>query len=234
MSIFEVAQRTPAWLQTLLLSAVTGVVVYWWKEWTTGIKRKREERISIAARLHELKSLLAASYSVVMIQQGRALALVKMLKENHPSESSLGNGLEDTIARCYPVFNDEEKELHGIVRAYSEHSMRRVNEALQKWVESDRHFKSGQVKSQRKDALANRLREMEMHLLLWFAKFENWLPNQPQHALVWMDDEKQHGLGFPSERQREKDGIKMKVDSVDTEVNRVLQELQQRWKLQQW
>lgn len=234
MSLLEVLQGMPSWLQTLLLSAATGVVVYWWKEWTERIKRRREDRISIAGRLQELKSLLAASRSVVLIQQERALALVAMLKTNHPFESSLGNGLEDMMARCYPVFNDEEKELHGIVRAYSEHSMRRVNEALQKWVEADKHFKSGQVQSSRREELASRLREMEMHLLLWFAKFETWIPNQPHHALVWMDDEKQHGLGFPCKQEREKDGKKITIESVDSEVNRVLQELQRRWKLEQW
>lgn len=232
MSLFDVFQSIPSWAGTLLLSAVTGVVVYWWKEWTEGIKHMREERISIVSRLEELKSLLATSFNVAMIQQDRARILVAMLQKNHPSEASLGDGLEDTMARCHPVFNGEEKELHNIIRAYSEHSMRRINEALQKWVESDKHFKSGLVESSRKNELAARLREMEMHLLLWFAKLENWLPSQPHHALVYMNDEKQHGLGFPS-GELEEDGITVKVESVDTEVNRALAELRLKWKLHQ-
>ena len=125
-----------------------------------------------------------------------------------------------------------DQELHGIIRSYSEYSMRRINEALQKWVENDIYFKTEQVGSSRKNELAARLRHLEMHMLLWFAKFENWIPNQPHHALVYMADEKKHGLGFPCDLF-ESDGITVKQDSVDTEVNRVLKELQMTWKLHQ-
>ena len=33
--------------------------------------------------------------------------------------------------------------------------------------------------------------------MLWHAKYEAWIPNHPEHALVYMADEKHHGLGFP-------------------------------------
>ena len=57
--------------------------------------------------------------------------------------------------------------------------------------------------------------QLEIHLLLWRAKFEYWIPNNPEHCVVYMADEKKHGLGFPPKTD----------DAVET----VLQELRKRW-----
>jgi hypothetical protein len=32
---------------------------------------------------------------------------------------------------------------------------------------------------------------------MWNAKFEAWIPRHPTHALVYLDDESEHGIGFP-------------------------------------
>jgi hypothetical protein len=50
----------------------------------------------------------------------------------------------------------------------------------------------------------------ENDLLLVF-KYETWIPRNPKHALVYMADEQQHGLGFP-------DGIDQLVDEVLKEL----------------
>jgi len=38
---------------------------------------------------------------------------------------------------------------------------------------------------------------LQAHLLLWLAKYEIWIPASPEHALVYLADEKEHGVGFP-------------------------------------
>ena len=75
--------------------------------------------------------------------------------------------------------------------------MRSINLAVSEWLKSDVLFKTGVVESQRNRRLAESLFALEIHLLLWHAKYEAWIPNHPEHALVYMVDEKQHGLGFP-------------------------------------
>lgn len=35
------------------------------------------------------------------------------------------------------------------------------------------------------------------HLMLWHAKYEAWIPSNNKHALLYMEDEEEHGLGFP-------------------------------------
>ena len=45
--------------------------------------------------------------------------------------------------------------------------------------------------------LALLLNRLDEHVILWLAKYEAWLPDQPAHALVYLDDEERHGVGFP-------------------------------------
>lgn len=216
------------WIRTLLVAAVSAVAAYAWKSWIENRERKRKERASIISKLQELKSLLDTSRYLFSMQQAQVQRLMESLRHNHPAEYAKGEGYDERMARCFGQFNDDEKAVHGIIRAYTEYSMRRVNEAIQRWLDTDDQFKTSRVQSTRRQALADRLRELEMHLLLWQAKLEYWLPANPGHALVYMEDEKAHGLGFPNDRVLERDGKKYQIDGVDTEVSRVLAELQKR------
>jgi hypothetical protein len=79
------------------------------------------------------------------------------------------------------------------------------------------------VASSRKRELAEELFALEIHLTLWHAKFESWIPGHPEHALVYLDDEKAHGLGFPTPREG---SDRVAMLGVDAEVSRALKELQ--------
>jgi hypothetical protein len=225
MSMVELLKE---WITTLLIGAIMAVAGYAWKSWIENRERKRKERAGIISKLEELKSLLDTSRYLFSMQQVQVQRLMESLRHNHPAEYAKAEGYDERMARCFPKLNDDEKALHGIIRAYTQHSMRRVNEAIQRWLDTDEQFKTGRVQSSRKQALADRLRELEMHLLLWQAKLEYWLPANPGHALVYMEDERAHGLGFPSDRVLERDGKKYQIDGVDTEVSRVLRELEGR------
>lgn len=224
MRILELFKQE--WIRTLLIAAVSALAAYTWKSWLENRERKRKERASIISKLQELKSLLDTSGYLFSIQQGQVQRLMESLQHNHPTEYAKAEGYDAIVTRCFPKLNDDEKALHGIIRAYTEHSMRRVNEALQRWLDTDEQFKTGRVQSSRRQALADRLRELEMHLLLWQAKLEYWLPANPAHALVYMEDENAHGLGFPRDRTLERDGKREHIPGVDSEVSRVLAELE--------
>jgi hypothetical protein len=51
-----------------------------------------------------------------------------------------------------------------------------------------------------------------LHLRLWHAKYEAWIPGHPRHALVYLADEEQHGIGFPG-------GLDQVVDEVLRELD---------------
>ena len=42
----------------------------------------------------------------------------------------------------YDSFADDEKALHGVIRAITQHSMRPVNQALSDWLKADTEFKT--------------------------------------------------------------------------------------------
>lgn len=212
-------------LQVAIITALSAAIGYmiksvidWWQD-------RQKERARIIAEVQRLQSLLKASGEVFNIQQDQVERLRELLKKNHPAEFTGNAGFEETMTRFYPTFKNEEKEIHSIIRAYTEHSMRSVNLALSEWLRTDDLFKTGVVKSQREKQLSEKLFALEIHLLLWHAKYQAWIPNQPQHALVYMADENQHGLGFPRDHVVNVNGKDTKIDGVETEVNRVLEEL---------
>jgi hypothetical protein len=82
---------------------------------------------------------------------------------------------------------------------------------MSEWLKNDRLFKDVNQKTAARKELAEQLRTLELHLNLWHAKYEMWIPNEPKHALVYLADEEQHGVGFPS-------GIEQTVRAVIDEM----------------
>ena len=59
------------------------------------------------------------------------------------------------------------------------------------WLAKDTFFKA------KSDELGFALRKLEAHLILWCSKYEYWIPNRPEGALVYLNDREKHGVGFP-------------------------------------
>ncbi|MGB2930865.1 MAG: hypothetical protein WBE08_06740 [Methyloceanibacter sp.] len=106
-------------------------------------------------------------------------------------------GYEETLALGYSGLSNTERETHSIIRAMTEHIVYPLNLQLLDWVREDTYFKACRGKGPYGE-LARRLGDLETHLLMWKAKYEVWIPKQPTHALVFLDDEKEHGIGFPA------------------------------------
>jgi hypothetical protein len=219
----------PEWLGAAVIGAVFAVAGYLAKSGVDWWQSKRAEHAATIAHLQNLQALLRTSRAVFDIQAEKRNELMNLLKQSHPKESGSDAGYEEIFSRCFSTMNEQEKELQGIIRAYSEHSMRSVNQALSDWLKADTRFKTGNVPSVRSRELAAELFALEMHLLLWHAKYESWIPKSPEHALIYMNDEQKHGVGFPKERKIEENGVKAERAGVDAEVSQVLEELRRRW-----
>jgi hypothetical protein len=204
------------------LGYISKSIVEWWQ-------KKRNERAGIIAQLQTLDSLLKAARALFVLQQEQVKSLWALLKENHPKELSSSEGYDDAMARCYPVMNDKEQELHEIIRAYTEYSLRKINQAMSDWCNVDKVFKAAVAPSSRKSELAQELFSLEIHLMLWHAKYESWIPSHPERALVYLADEKEHGLGFPNEREVKEGSELVKKRGIEAEVASALKELQHKW-----
>jgi hypothetical protein len=75
------------------------------------------------------------------------------------------------------------------------------------WLRSDTHYRIPLGKKGPDAELAVFLERLEAHLLLWMAKYHAWIEDRPEHALVYLADEQEHGLGFPQ-------GIEEAIDAV--------------------
>jgi hypothetical protein len=121
-------------------------------------------------------------------------------------ETPAGHG-----SSLFDQFTPEETELHAIVRSITEHALRPLNQQMSNWLANDIDFRTARGAEGKRGQLANKLNLLDSHLLLWHAKYEAWIPANRSHALVYMADEEQHGVGFPR-------GIERLVDDVIREL----------------
>lgn len=182
------------------LGYVGKLAVQGWQAW----RRARAERI---ARLQHLRSLLRAAQVAFDVQKQQRDRLAKLLDENHPDHGLGGRGYEWLFSGLYEAFTPEERDLHVVIRGYTEHALHPLNKDMLEWLRSDSHYRVASGKTGRDAELAAYLERLEAHLLLWMAKYHAWIANRPEHALVYLADEQKHGLGFPH-------GIEAAVDAV--------------------
>jgi len=200
----EGLESIPGWFGTAVIGALIAAFSFAAKtlyEWWSDLRHARAVRL---ASLLELSSLLRASWTIFAVQNTHARRLLRLLQQNHPGQVSPESGFEGAFAELYDQFTPEEAELHGIIRGMTMHSMRPVNEAMLNWLKNDITFKTTFVSAsaEKKRLLAEKLYELEAHLILWVAKYETWIPDRPEHALVYLADERAHGIGFPPDTDK--------------------------------
>jgi len=154
-----------------------------------------------------LSSLLNAAHVAFAIQSGHRDRLASMIAANHPDDTRSTQGYEDLFSSMYDKFTAEEKELHSMIRGITTYALKPINEAVREWLNSDVDFRIQERARGQRGELAEKLNALAGHLLLWRAKYEIWIPNCPSHALVYLADEKAHGLGFPT-------GVEKLIDQV--------------------
>lgn len=224
MDLTQAPEWLGAGILTAALAALGYVlkgIVEGFVRWDTEQKRVSEER---RIRLIQLHSLLRASRAVFQTQVALRNALYsdlietsklplavptgavgRVLREQageRDDTDSSGRrrpieGFEAHFAAAFPAFNEEQRELHRLIRAYTVHALHTLNRDALDWLREDTYFKSLANQQTPIGEIARLLNQLEAHLVLWFAKYEIWIPNQEHHALVYLGDEKQHGIEFP-------------------------------------
>jgi hypothetical protein len=184
----------PEWLRTPLIAAVIAALGYVAKLAIEELSRWRSIRRERRANLVALQSLLLASKRVFEIQNDLVRRLCSEIEATHPD---LTGPYDEVLASAYTRMDERQKLIHGLIRAYTINAMRPLNLAMIDWLARDTHFK-GHAATGSADDLASNLQTLEAHLLLWRAKYEFWIPDKPARAIVYMLDESEHGVGFPT------------------------------------
>ena len=189
--------RIPDWLAAALLGAALAAIGYVAKLVLQWLGEVRAAHRASTVSLVRLFSLLRVSQASFLAQVDNRNRLHAMITERDPQLASSAVGYERAFAIAYPSMPSEERELHSIIRGTTIYSLRPVNQALLTWLRDDTHFKVWPRKYGPRGELARKLADLEAHLLLWNAKYELWIPENPEHALVYLADEAGHGIGFP-------------------------------------
>jgi len=186
---------TQEWISAPLLAAAIAALGFVAKllidaglEWRQSV-RVRE------ARLVHLQSLLLASKRVFDLQCEIRDPLCDEFVAKDPNLD--GSPYDEILARGFLIADATQKMTHGLIRQYTISAMRPLNESMLDWLAADNYYKLGSRKASLK-SLAMALRTLEAHLILWRAKYEFWIPDKPERALVYMADEREHGAGFPT------------------------------------
>lgn len=161
--------------------------------WIKHQATKRERRVLLV----ELQSRLRATKVSFQIQNTHAIRLFELLKARMP-ELDTSVGYDRTLSQAFAKMNQEERDLHAMIRSITVNSLRPANGALLKWLSGDRYFKAQYGGARELRVLAAKLAELQTHLILWNAKYEIWIIDHPERALVYMVDEQAYGTGFPS------------------------------------
>ena len=182
----------------VLAAAVVAALGYVATEGVQGLRGWRREREERRVRLNRLQSLLFASRIAFRVQREQRERLADLLTGRFPDELPEGAGYERLFTHLYERFDEVERDLHTVVRGYTEHALRPINQAMRLWLENDSEHRITHGKTGVEAEFAKQLNDLDAHLVLWLAKYETWIPDRPKHALVYLADEAAHGLGFPT------------------------------------
>ncbi len=190
------ATEWPEWLTAPAVAAAVAASSYLAKLVVGAIDAIRRRRAELLTQLIQLEAVLDASRAAHLTQRDLRNRLLDLLRAKHPETYDDTRGAEWNLQRHFQFFDDDERALHRVIRGYTEHAIRPLNIDTLAWLDTDDVFRAGRAKQQPPE-LTDKLRQLHKHLLLWVAKYEVWIPDEPHHALVYMADEERHGIGFP-------------------------------------
>jgi hypothetical protein len=185
------------WLWPALLTAAIAAVGYVAKLLIETIKDIRAEKRARRTHLLELYSLLMAGYAAFKVQTDNRNKLMAAIDSKYQQQVAGKIGFEERMEAVYTILTPEEKELHSIIRAITMHTISPINKAMLNWLKKDSYYKAHKHDDSHLSQLAQSLMALEAHLYLWQSKYAIWIPDNPAHALVYLADEKRHGVVFP-------------------------------------
>lgn len=194
----------PDWFGEALVGAIFAVIGYLVKSLIDYCVKKNAQKETKKENLKKLSGLLHESKTLFDAQNSMARRLLRRISERFGEQTK--KGYEANFYYFYDQLADEEKDLHKIIRGVTSNSLCRVNKEMKQWLESDLIFKTNSSGLANSDEVSEKLKILEIHPNLWLSKFDMWMEDE-KHALVYMNDEHQHGIEFPI-------GIESVIDSA--------------------
>jgi len=187
----------PEWLQKAIIGAVSAVLGFFGKELWSWWKKQRAEKQGRRTRLKELDRLLDESGSLFRSQRAQAQRLFENIKSAQLSCIEPKLSLDQIFSRAFANLSPEELRLHAVIRGVTATSMKRINSEMADWLRRDDFFTTTADSSAQLQHLAEKLRQLRLHLDEWHSKFSSVFEHDGTVALNYLADEQEHGTGFP-------------------------------------
>jgi len=184
------------WMPKAAIIALATVAWFIGKDVYNDRKSGISEQKTSLQSLQQLQSLLSESRSIYESQNALAQKLSNMLISKHGSVPE-ANGYDDLFYKMHNKFTGDESELQRIIRATTMNSQHRVNSEMREWLKNNNAFRKTPQPTPEREQLADQLRNLELHLNQWHDKYDAWIPKDSKRSLVYLADEKRHGIQFP-------------------------------------
>jgi|WetSurMetagenome_2_1015567.scaffolds.fasta_scaffold193742_2 hypothetical protein len=186
----------PEWIVTVIVIPIFGAVGFLLKGF---LAKRSEKRIVADTNISNLESLiksLHASQEIFIVQRTLNFRLLNLLETRFPGQIKNNDGFEKNFTNFYDKFNKEEKEWHSRIRSLTENSLHSLNNDA-KELASKLKPELFNIDEEKRKELQDWLKKLDHHLNLWLALYESWIPENPNHSLVYLNDEQKIALGFP-------------------------------------
>lgn len=187
----------PEWVGTAVLGAVVAGVAYVGRQIVDLYLGRRAASRLRRSKLIRLLSLIRAGDTAFLVQVKSRNHLSRLVSSQAPRAGGEVVGFDQLFRNAFPTMSPEERELHTVIRSITVHTLKPLNDAILEWLAEDVDHKVYDGRDAGRRALAAYLGELEAHLILWRAKYEAWIPENEDRALVYLADEKEHGIEFP-------------------------------------
>jgi hypothetical protein len=185
------------WFNQGMLAGVAATLGYLGKAVHDHFRERRTHHANNIRELRQLAALLRESDSVFAGQNYLVRRLIDMLESNHKDTIARAVGFDDKFRAAYSEMNQDELELHAIIRSATTNSVNRLNQALKAWLERNEQLLEDLTASELVQRLEEDLSQLELHLNQWFDKYNAFIPSDSRRALIYLADEKQQGVGYP-------------------------------------
>lgn len=187
----------PEWLGAALIAAVFGLLGFFGRKLLDILEERRKRKRKAIQQLEKLERTLDEAKSVFENQNYLARRLMLLLQSQYADQIPAEVGYDETFYQLYDFMEDEQRELFDLIRGTTINSMHRLNEELSRWASKNSARQLAGKSSPEVDQLDTQLDQLRKHLNGWFDKYEAVFKTSERRSLVYMADEKQHGLGFP-------------------------------------
>ena len=187
----------PEWLGTAVIGAIIAALGFLGRDLYSWLKTIMAAGALRKQRLSQIDNILQESQALYRSQRFQAQRLYESILKAQPTAVVEGQSLDQIFARAYDALSEPQRQRHTIIRGVTETTIHRLNTQMSDWLKADTWFKERSHKNKELRELSEYLKQLQLHLNEWSAKYKSVFKGDKRLALNYLADEQKQGTGFP-------------------------------------